>query len=125
MSAGVSAIVALRTHAGQRRSTCIPELTLFLQFSLLSEPIDQEQNQKEEKGAAADDDSKEDFFFHNPHFFLLPFRRFVASLVQEFLVDGVEHGLRRAKFIVAYIEKWCLNKTKIFCERWLARIEVK
>ena len=125
MSASVSAIVALRTHAGQRRSTRIPELTLFLQFSLLSEPIDQEQNQEEEKGATANDDSKEDFFVHNPHFSLLLFRRIVSSLAQEFLVDGVEHSLRRAKFIVAHIEEWRLNKTKIFCEGWLACIEVK
>ena len=80
MSASISSITALRTHAGQGGATCISEFELLFSFASLSKPINQKQNEEEEKRAAADDSAEEDFFVHNPHFFLLPFRRIVTLI---------------------------------------------
>ena len=87
---------------------------MLLSFTLLPEAIDQEQNEEKESRSSTNDDSEEDVLVHNPHFVLLPFRRFVASLVQEFLVHGIEHVLRRPQIFITHIDEWRIYKTKIF-----------
>ena len=125
MTSGISTVVSLRSHARKWSTTCVLKCELLFQFASLSETIDEVQYDEEKCRTATNNCSQEDFLVHNPHFLLLPFRGFDVSLIQEFIVDLVKHIFRWAKFIVAHIEEWCLDKAKIFGQGRLCCIEVE